>query len=147
MQMEEAIKAAPETHQKLREAGLRATAPRLMVYELLHQARGHFAADELARELRQRGARLSRASVFNVLHDLSAVGLVRLTDAGPGRALYEVAEHWHHHFVCRGCGTVHDVGCATQEKPCLEAAGLGDGFQVDEAQIIFRGYCPDCSST
>ena len=120
--------------------------PRALVYDLLREARGHYAADDLVCKLREQGARLSRASVFNVLHDLCHAGLVQLTDAGPGRAIYEVSEEWHHHFVCRSCGRVFDVQCVVAEKPCIAAEGLEEGFLVDEAQIIFRGYCPGCTT-
>lgn len=129
---------------QLRRAGLRVTAPRVKVLELLRELGGHHAADELVLELRARGIRLSRASVFNVLHDLCAARVIMLTDVGPGRAMYEAAETWHHHFVCRVCGTVVDVQCVIGEKPCLEAQTPGPGYQIDEAQVIFRGYCPDC---
>ncbi|MBI2433833.1 MAG: transcriptional repressor [Candidatus Hydrogenedentes bacterium] len=129
---------------RLRLAGLRATLPRIKVLELLRELRGHHSADELVRVLQARGERLSRASVFNVLHDLCSAQLIMLTDAGPGRAIYEVADHRHHHFVCRGCGQVYDVDCVTENHPCLAATGLGEGFEIEEAQIIFRGYCPAC---
>lgn len=55
------------------------------------------------------------------LDDLVATGLVMLADAGPGRALYEVATEWHHHFVCRRCQRVIDVPCEAGSRPCLEA--------------------------
>ena len=43
-----------------------------------------------------------------------------VTDIGPGRALYEVAERWYHHFVCRTCGLIEDVECIVGLRPCLE---------------------------
>lgn len=61
---------------------------------------------------------------------------------GPGRALYELADHWHHYFVCRRCGAVSDVECAVGDTPCLHAPV--PGAVVDEAQVIFRGFCADC---
>ena len=134
-----------DLRQRMRASGLRVTGPRVQVYELLEHIGGHRAADELVDLLHARGARLSRASVFNVLHDLTRVGLIMLTDAGPGRAMYEVAEKWHHHFVCRVCGQVYDVECAIGAKPCLDPELPGTGFEVDEAQVIFRGRCPQCA--
>lgn len=68
-----------------------------------------------------------------------------MCDAGPGRAYYEAAEHWHHHFVCRVCGEIYDVPCSEGRKPCLESRLPGPGFLVDEAQVIFRGLCPACN--
>lgn len=128
--------------ERLREAGLRATAPRLAVLgELLHSP-GHHAADELADRLQARGVRIARASVYNVLDDLVRGELVMLADAGPGRALYEARESDHHHFVCRRCGAVADVPCVSGERPCLDVAV--PGAIVDHAQVIFRGLCAGC---
>jgi Fe2+ or Zn2+ uptake regulation protein len=56
-----------------------------------------------------------------------------------------VATVWHHHFVCRVCGQVIDVPCATGTKPCLTPEiAVGE---VDEAQVIYRGRCAACAAT
>ncbi|HLG41819.1 MAG TPA: transcriptional repressor, partial [Planctomycetota bacterium] len=63
-------------------------------------------------------------------------------DVGPGRALFEANETWHHHFVCRRCRRIFDVRCVKGRKPCLRlSARVGE---ADEAQIIFRGLCSGC---
>jgi hypothetical protein len=51
----------------------------------------------------------------------------------------------HHHVVCRGCGAIADVDCAVGETPCLTAA-VDHGFVLDEAEVIYWGRCPDCST-
>lgn len=133
-----------ELGDRLRAAGLRATAPRLAVLGELLASPGHHAADELADRLEARGVRIARASVYNVLDDLVRGELVMLADAGPGRALYEAAETVHHHFVCRRCGVVADVPCVVGDRPCLEVAV--PGAVVDQAQVIFRGVCAGCAA-
>lgn len=130
---------------RLREAGLRATRPRVLVLELLEHLGGHRSADEVSAALAEAGQPLPRASVYNVLHDLTEHGLAFSADAGPGRALYEIATHWHHHFVCRQCGSVTDVPCVVGEKPCLRPGDGLDAAEIDEAQVIFRGRCARCS--
>lgn len=130
---------------RLRVAGLRVTGPRIRVFNLLKQIGGHHSADDLALRLKAGKDGMSRASVFNVLNDLSSAGLIMLSDAGPGRAFYEASDTWHHHFVCRNCHEIFDVPCAIGSKPCLEADLPGPGFAVDEAQVIFRGLCPACN--
>ena len=133
-----------ELADRLREAGLRATAPRLAVLGELVASPGHHAADELADRLEARGVRIARASVYNVLDDLVRCELVMLADAGPGRALYESRESDHHHFVCRRCGSVADVPCIVGDRPCLQVEV--PGAVVDQAQVIFRGLCPGCAA-
>lgn len=129
---------------RLRAAGLRATAPRLAVLGELAGSPGHHGADEIADRIEARGMRIARASVYNVLDDLVRFELVMLADAGPGRALYEARETDHHHFVCRRCGSVQDVPCVVGDRPCLEVAI--PGVVVDQAQVIFRGVCAECAA-
>ena len=66
------------------------------------------------------------------------------TDRGPGTAIYELAEVWHHHFVCQECSAVINVDCVVAQKPCLHVEI--PGAIVDEAQIIFRGLCAECAA-
>lgn len=133
----------PALEDRLREAELRATRPRLAVYRALDSLGGHRSADEIYERVLAGGEQLSRASVYNSLAALADAGLVLHADAGPGRALYETTTVWHHHAVCRICGQVSDVSCATGSKPCLSTGG--DWGQIDEAQIIFRGVCSACA--
>lgn len=133
---------ALELEVRLRQAGLRATRPRLAVYRALDSLGGHRSADEVYERVLSSGEQLSRASVYNSLAVLADAGLVLQADAGPGRALYETATAWHHHAVCRVCGQISDVACVTGSKPCLATGG--DWGQIDEAQIIFRGVCSEC---
>ena len=129
---------------KLRSAGLRATQPRLAVYQALRHLGGHRSADEVASHLAEGQRPLPRTSVYNALQALQAAGLVMLADAGPGPILYEAATSWHHHFVCRECGQVIDVPCDIGSKPCLLPSD--PRLEVDEAQVIFRGRCQTCAS-
>ncbi len=129
---------------RLRDAGLRATRPRRLVYETLRDTGGHRSVDELVSLLRERGHRVTRMSVYNVVADLQRTGLVLCADTGPGRALYEVAETWHHHFVCRVCGSIADIPCVRGAKPCLDPPSAFNG-RVEEAQVIFRGVCETCA--
>lgn len=127
---------------RLRRAGLRATRPRILVLDFLERSHGHRSVDEILEALTASGARLPRATVYNVVRSLVSAGLLMVADAGPGRMLLEAARIWHHHFVCRECGAVLDVPCVVGAKPCLEPDL--PGAEVDEAQIIWRGRCPAC---
>lgn len=130
---------------RIRESGLKVTLPRLEILSLLAMRGGHHSVDALHQQLLKKGVSLPRASVYNAIRDFVEHRLVQEADAGAGRAYYEFATDWHHHFVCRECGSIQDVPCAVGEKPCLEA--VLPGYVIDEAQIIFRGLCPDCKCT
>jgi len=131
-----------DANERLRSAGLRVTRARLGVLETLAVLEGHPTTEDVAKGLGARGITVSRASVFNVLADLTTAGLVMVADAGPGTTRYEIATEWHHHLVCRNCGSIIDVPCAKGTKPCMtpdEVVGV-----VDEAQVIYRGMCNSC---
>ncbi len=130
--------------EQLRSVGLRATRPRLLVMAALHESDAHISTDDLVDWLAERGTPLPRGSVYNVVGALVSRGLMMVTDIGPGRAIYELADRWHHHFVCRSCGQIQDVECVVGERPCLDQADVVG--EVDEAQIIFRGLCGACSA-
>jgi Fe2+ or Zn2+ uptake regulation protein len=133
---------AGEVAARLRKAGLRVTRPRLAVNQALRAMGGHHTADEVHAYLVEHDVTLSRMSVYNSLVALADVGLVLRADLGRGAMVYEEADTWHHHFVCRRCGQVSDVSCVVGAKPCLtprEDVGL-----IDEAQVLFRGTCRHC---
>lgn len=129
----------------LHQRGLKATHSRLLVLKTLRHFGGHRSADDVVELLRCAGNPLPRGSVFKVVGDLAQHGILMVTDVGPGRTLYEFSDHWHHHFVCRVCGAIHDVPCVEGLKPCLKPEGPVPG-RIEEAQIIFRGLCQECLS-
>lgn len=90
---------------------------------------------------------VSRQAVYDVLHALTAAHLVRRIQPAGFVARYEsrVGDN-HHHVVCRSCGTIADVDCSVGEAPCLTASD-DNGFNVDEAEVIYWGVCPTCSSS
>jgi Fur family ferric uptake transcriptional regulator len=51
----------------------------------------------------------------------------------------------HHHAVCRSCGAITDVDCAVGAAPCLTASD-DHGYALDEAEVIYWGLCPGCST-
>jgi len=144
--METRSLAENEFRDVLRRTGLRATRARIAVYMALKEIGGHRSVHEVAEFVKERGDEIPRMSVYNVVGDLQAAGLVMCADTGPGRALYEVSDTWHHHFVCRVCGKIIDVPCLKGEKPCLDPPAP-IGATIEEAQIIFRGVCEGCSET
>ena len=134
-----------EVEQALRTAGLRVTRPRLAVLEAL---RGHPHADteSVIRLARAELGAVSHQAVYDVLRALTDAGLVRRIQPAGSLARYEarVGDN-HHHVVCRDCGDVQDVDCAVGHAPCLTASDDA-GFSIDEAEVVYWGRCPACSS-
>lgn len=134
-----------EARGRLRKRGLRATRPRVAVFSLLWEIGGHHSVDGIGSLLASRGLPFPRMTIYNVVSDLTVAGLLMCADTGPGKAVYEASETWHHHFVCLRCGIVMDIPCALGTKPCMEPPETFRGT-VEEAQVIFRGTCEACSA-
>ena len=130
--------------QMLRGAALRVTRPRVAVLSAVH-AHPHADTESIIRAVRRELPEVSHQTVYDSLHTLTAAGLVRRIQPSGSVARYEsrVGDN-HHHVVCRSCGVVSDVDCATGEAPCLTTSD-DHGFSIDEAEVIYWGLCPACS--
>ena len=87
---------------------------------------------------------ISRQAVYDALGILAENGLLRRIQPAGSPTLYEdrVGDN-HHHVICRACGKTVDVDCAVGDTPCLTAAD-DSGYQIDEAEVIYWGTCPEC---
>jgi Fur family transcriptional regulator, stress-responsive regulator len=135
----------PTPAEELRGAGLRVTAARVALLEIVRDG-DHLGVEAIASGVRDRIGHVSLQAVYEALHALTAAGLVRRIEPAGSPARFEgrIGDN-HHHVVCRSCGVVADVDCAVGEAPCLTASD-DHGFSIDEAQVIYWGLCPDCST-
>jgi Fe2+ or Zn2+ uptake regulation protein len=137
---------APTAAEDLRGAGLRVTAARVA---LLTTVRGgdHLGVEAIASGVRDLIGHVSFQAVYDALHALTAAGLIRRIEPAGSLARFEgrVGDN-HHHVACRSCGVVADVDCAVGAAPCLTASD-DHGFAIGEAEVIYWGLCPDCSTT
>lgn len=127
----------------LRQHGIPVTAQRLAVLRAVSD-RPHATVDAIAENVRASIGAISQQAVYDALGLLVKKGLLRRIQPAGSLALYEdrIGDN-HHHLICRSCGKTVDVDCATGHAPCLNPAG-SSGFQVDEAEVIYWGTCPDC---
>jgi Fur family ferric uptake transcriptional regulator len=133
----------PDLERMLRRAALRVTRPRLAVLSAVHEL-PHADTDSIIGRARASLGEVSHQAVYDVLRALTAAGLVRRIQPSGSVARYEarVGDN-HHHVVCRSCGAIADVDCAVGDTPCLTASDDA-GFEIDEAEVIYWGRCPEC---
>lgn len=134
-----------ESADLLRQHGLHVTAQRLAVLRAVSD-QPHITADGVAEAARTEIGAISRQAVYDALGVLVDKGLIRCIQpmGSPTRYETRVADN-HHHLICRSCGRVVDVDCSVGSSPCLTPA-KEMGFDVDEAEVIYWGHCPDCRS-
>ena len=129
----------------LRRHGMTVTAQRLAVLRALTDG-PHSTADDVCTTARAEIGAISRQAVYDALAALTDKGVLRRIQPAGSPARYEkrVGDN-HHHLVCRSCGRMVDVDCAVGETPCLTAAD-GAGYEIDEAEVVYWGRCPECAS-
>ena len=138
--------AAASTAEQLRARGITVTAQRVAVLEAVHRL-PHATTDQIGDAAREHIGSISRQSVYDTLALMVDHELVRLIQPRGSVARYEgrVGDN-HHHLVCRGCNVMFDIDCAVGGTPCLTAAD-DHGFLIDEAEVVYWGYCPGCRAT
>jgi Fur family ferric uptake transcriptional regulator len=131
----------------LRGHGHRVTAERLAVFEEIYSQHGHIDAERLLASLRQRGAKVSRATVYRNLDLMVDCGLVRKSRLGQGRFLFEHlhAGQEHDHLVCTCCGRLVEFvspGIAALQAEICRA----HGFVAARHHLQIHGLCNRCAS-
>ncbi len=136
----------PSFEQQLRSCGLQVTAQRLAIMEAVTDG-PHATAEELTEIVRAKIGSISRQAVYDTLGALADNHLIRRIQPIGSPARYEdrVGDN-HHHLVCRSCGQIFDIDCAVGSTPCLVAED-DHGFQIDEAEVVYWGRCPDCQDS
>ena len=124
----------------LRGAGLRASAGRTAVVELLGRQGCLLSAQEIADRLREEGSRGSTATIYRALETLHELGLVRRFDSGEGIARYEPVDpsgDHHHHVVLEDTGDVVPFSDEELER-AIEGLGERLGMRVTSHDVILR---------
>jgi Fur family ferric uptake transcriptional regulator len=127
----------------LRRHGLQVTAQRLAVLRAVFD-RPHCTADDVEKAVRAEIGAVSRQAVYDALAVFTDKGVVRRIQPAGSAARYEdrVGDN-HHHVICRTCSRMADVDCAVGYMPCLTASD-SSGYEIDEAEVIYWGRCPEC---
>ena len=127
-----------------RDQGLRVTAQRQAIFRLLQGNETHPTVESLYDRARAEMPTISLKTVYQTVHDLEALGEVRVLNLGTGSVRVDPnVEGEHHHLVCSACGRVRDL---TVEFDGLRVPSrYRRDFTVDDVQVIFRGRCEKCS--
>lgn len=131
--------------QVLKEASMRVTQPRVAVLAAV-TANPHADTETIISAVHEGHPNVSHQAVYDSLKLFTNLGVIRQIQPQGHIARYEtrVGDN-HHHVVCRQCGNLEDVDCSVGASPCLHASN-DHGFQIDEAEVIYWGLCPDCQA-
>lgn len=121
----------------LRKAGLKVTQPRKLILELLDEAGNkHVTADDIYRVLIQAGEDIGLATVYRVLNQFEAAGLVVKHNFEGGQAYYELDSGSHHdHMVCVETGKVIEFSNSEIERLQAEIAAK-HGYEIEDHSLV-----------
>ena len=132
----------------LREQGLPVTQQREVIAEVVFGSPKHLSVEEIEEELRKRGERIGKATIYRTLEMLVKSGLVAERDFGEGFKRYEHLfgqSPVHEHLVCTECGNVTEI-----QDPELvrvqEDVAKRHGFQAAQYRLEIYGLCAECQA-
>jgi Fur family ferric uptake transcriptional regulator len=131
----------------LRNAGLKATLPRLKIINVFERSRvRHLTAEDVYRQLLADGLDVGLATVYRVLTQFEQAGLLMRHHFESGKAVFELNEGKHHdHLVCLTCGRVEEFFDPEIEKRQTRIA-RERGFEIHEHALYLYAECtkPRC---
>jgi Fur family ferric uptake transcriptional regulator len=135
------------TPHDLKNAGLKATLPRLKIINLFEQSSvRHLTAEDVYRKLLAEGLDVGLATVYRVLTQFEQAGLLVRHHFESGKAVFELNQGGHHdHLVCLQCGRVEEFFDAEIEKRQTKIA-RERGFEISEHALYLYAECtrPKC---
>jgi Fur family ferric uptake transcriptional regulator len=129
---------------ELKQAGLKSTAPRLKILELLESTRDHhLSAEDIYKIMLDNGEGIGLATIYRVLTQFEAAGLV-LRHHFAERSVFELADTDHHdHMVCVECGEIIEFHDDTIEKQQISIA-KNHKFEIHDHSLCLYGKCINC---
>lgn len=134
--------------QDLRNAGLKVTLPRVKILEILENQNSerHLSAEKVYKILLNEGEDIGLATVYRVLTQFEAAGLVTRHHFEGGNSIFELDSGKHHdHIVCMKCGKVDEFTDNIIEKQQLKIA-TKLGYTLNDHSLYLYGFCHDCQN-
>ncbi len=130
-------------NQELRKAGLKVTLPRVKIYQILEKAGegDHWSAEDIYKILMESGDDVGLATVYRVLTQFEAAGLVVRHHFEGGHSVFELADdEKHDHIVCVKCGRVKEFSDPELNARQQEIAERL-GFTISDRTLYLYGVC------
>lgn len=141
-------------HGHFGECGLRMTASRETILDVLSKMKEHVSAEDVYIAAHKLNPRLGLTTVYRTLELLCRMGLVFKTEFGDGRARYELSEvaggrKHHHHIICTSCGKIinyDDFSKKETQLICDLQKELEDKYNVKikHHSVQYYGECQKC---
>lgn len=131
--------------QELKKAGLKATVPRLKILEILETNKDqHMRAEDVYKALLEGNEDIGLATVYRVLTQFEAAGLVTRHHFEGGQSVFELDQGEHHdHILCTSCGRV-DEFVDEEIEARQKAIAARAGYRITDHSLYIYGVCSEC---
>jgi len=121
----------------LKNAGLKATLPRIRILEILEQSKDrHVSAEDVYKALLQAGEEVGLATVYRVLTQFESAGLVSRHNFDSGHSVFEINEGEHHdHMVCIETGKVIEFR-NEQIEQLQKKIAEDNGYELQDHSLV-----------
>ena len=123
----------------------RNTPQKQMILETLVNMGSHVSAGAIYKELQKEHPEIGRATVFRVLSEMTADGILYRVQSTSGEDRFDITNYPHCHITCRLCGKVDDVWFDS-DPHVIEQIKSASGFTVESEHIEFHGICRECKA-
>jgi Fur family ferric uptake transcriptional regulator len=129
----------------LKEKGLKLTPQRMLIVDIIHNARGHLTAEEIIAYVQKKMPGINKSTVYRTLELLVKAGCVYKSGLGDDFVYHHAEEGHHHHLLCTRCGKT--INCdedlfATLQRSLMEKYR----FYADFKHMVMSGICGECQS-
>lgn len=131
----------------IKKAGLKITLPRVKILEIMESSKmRHLSAEDVYKHLLETGEEVGLATVYRVLTQFEAAGLVSRHHFEGGHSVFELNQgHHHDHIVCVKCGHIEEFVDETIEQRQRDIAAKA-GFEITDHCLYIYGICGNCKS-
>ncbi|HJV45716.1 MAG TPA: Fur family transcriptional regulator [Bacillota bacterium] len=125
---------------KIKQQGGRVTIQRLAIINVLLRL-DHPTAEEIYQFMKKEFPTLSFTTVYNTLHSLHEMGILREYRFGEA-SRFEMVDQTHHHFLCLHCSKMEDI--EEEDIELIPSDQLSSRFQLKSTEIVLKGVCEAC---
>jgi Fur family peroxide stress response transcriptional regulator len=129
--------------QECKNRGLNITFPRMAIYKILLQYKGHPSAEDIYKEVQKDYPNISLATVYKTLEMLAENDLITKVTQLHDIVRYDFNKEIHHHLVCVKCKKITDIENESLNKLPIPK-NIDKGFKILNYQVQFDGICMDC---
>jgi Fur family ferric uptake transcriptional regulator len=127
----------------LKKKGLKLTPQRLLITDIIHDAKDHLTAGEIIKYVQAKMPGVNKTTIYRTLDILEGAGCVYKSELGDDFVYHHDHEGHHHHLKCSRCGKT--IECSEDIFETLQKSLMNKyGFRADFKHIVMNGICEEC---